>query len=83
MPFTLTAPPTVVKGARSYAEHCGMTLEELVLQYLESVAKRDIERRERSHPAFLDVRYRLSEEGAAELMAAQSDFGKIDEEMWK
>ena len=83
MPITLTAPPTVVEGARSYAEHSGMTLEAFVLAYLESVAKRERERRERPRPAFLDVRYRLSEEGAAELMAAQADFGKIDEDMWK
>ena len=34
-------------------------------------------------PAFMSVRYRLSEDGAAELMAAQHDFEKIDEEMWK
>jgi len=83
MPITLTAPPKVIEGARSYAEHSGMTLEAFVLAYLESVAKRERERRERPRPAFLDVRYRLSDEGAAELMAAQTDFEKIDEEMWK
>lgn len=33
--------------------------------------------------AFMSVRYRLTEDGAAELMAAQHDFEKIDEEMWK
>ena len=73
MPITLTAPPAVVEGARSYAEHSGMTLEAFVLAYLESVAKRERERRERPRPAFLDVRYRLSDEGAAELMAAQEE----------
>ena len=83
MSLTLTAEPAVIDGARSYAEHSGMTLEAFVLAYLEAVAKRERERRERSHPAFLDVRYRLSAEGAAELMAAQTDFEKIDEEMWK
>ena len=83
MSFTLTAEPTVIDGARSYAERSGMTLEAFVLAYLESAAKLERERRERSRPAFLDVRYRLSDEGAAELMAAQSDFERIDEEMWK
>ena len=34
-------------------------------------------------PAFMSVRYRLTEDGAAELLAAQHDFEKIDEEMWK
>ena len=34
-------------------------------------------------PAFMAVRYRLTEDGAAELLAAQHDFEKIDEEMWK
>ena len=83
MSLTLTAEPAVIDGARSYAEHSGMTLEALVLAYLETIAKRERERRERPRPAFLDVRYRLSDEGAAELMASQTDFEKIDEEMWK
>ena len=73
MPITLTAPPAVVDGARSYAERSGMTLEAFVLAYLEAAAKRERERRERPRPAFLDVRYRLSDEGAAELMAAQEE----------
>ena len=71
MPITLTAPPAVVEDARSYAAHSGMTLEAFVLAYLESIAKR--ERRERPRSAFLDVRYRLSKEGAAELRAAQEE----------
>ena len=45
MPFTLTAPPTVVQGAKSYAEHSGMTLEALVLRYLESVTEAEQLRR--------------------------------------
>ena len=45
MPFTLTAPPIVVQGAKSYAEHSGMTLEALVLRYLESVAEAEQRRR--------------------------------------
>ncbi len=73
----------VVEGARRYAEHSGMTLEAFILAYLEATAKREREKREHPRPAFLDVRYRLSEEGASELMAAQSDFEKIDEGMWK
>lgn len=48
MPITLTAPPAVVEGARSYAERSGMTLEAFVLAYLESVAKRERERRKES-----------------------------------
>lgn len=38
MPLTLSASPQLVEGARSYAERSGMTLEALVLAYLESVA---------------------------------------------
>ena len=85
MSLTLKAEPAVIDGARSYAEHSGMTLEAFVLAYLEATAKRERERRERPRPAFLDVRYRLSDEGASELMTAQADFEKIDEEMgeWK
>ena len=40
MPITLKAPSTVIDGARSYAEQMGMTLESLVIAYLESVANR-------------------------------------------
>ena len=40
MPITLTVPPAVVEGARSYAERNGVTLEAFVLAYLESAAKR-------------------------------------------
>ena len=43
MPLTVTAPPTVFEGARSYAERMGMTLEALMLRYLESMAKREHE----------------------------------------
>ena len=71
MSLTLTAEPAIIDGVRSYAERSGMTLEAFVLAYLKTIAKRERERRERPRPAFLDVRYRLSDEGAAELMAAQ------------
>ena len=78
MSLTLTAEPAVIDGARSYAERSGMTLEAFVLAYLEATAKRErerreCERRERPRPAFLDVRYRLSDEGASELMTAQEE----------
>ena len=52
MSLTLTAEPAVIDGARSYAEHSGMTLEAFVLAYLETVAKRERERRERPRPAW-------------------------------
>ena len=48
MPITLTAEPAVIDGARSYAEHRGMTLEVFMLAYLESAAKRE-RRDERLH----------------------------------
>jgi len=41
MSLTLTAEPAVIDGARSYAEHSGMTLEALVLAYLKAIAKRE------------------------------------------
>ena len=34
-------------------------------------------------PGFFNLRRRLSKEAVSELLAAQADFGKIDEEMWK
>ena len=50
MSITLTAEPAVIDGARSYAEHSGMTLEAFLLAYLKTIAKR--ERSERSRPAW-------------------------------
>ena len=41
MSLTLTAEPAVIDGARSYAEHSGMTLEAFVLAYLKAIAKRE------------------------------------------
>jgi len=83
MPLTLEAEPTAVEEATRYARQHGTTLESLILSYIESIAKRQRERHEHPRPAFLDVRYRLSEEGASELMAAQTDFEKVETEMWK
>ena len=83
MPLTLTAEPTTVEGATKYARQHGTPLELLVLPCIESIAKHQRERHEQSRPAFLDVRYRLSEEGASELMAAQADFEKVETGMWK
>ena len=51
MPLTLTASPTVLEGARSYAERSGKTLESLVLAYLESLAGSVRERPARPSPA--------------------------------
>lgn len=34
-------------------------------------------------PGFFNLRHRLSKEAVSELLAAQADFSKIDEEMWK
>lgn len=83
MPLTLAAEPTTIEEATRYARQHGTTLESLVLSYIESIAKRQSERHEQPRPAFLDVRYRLSEEGASELMAAQKDFEKVETAMWK
>lgn len=34
-------------------------------------------------PGFFNLRHRLSREAVSELLDAQADFSKIDEEMWK
>ena len=64
MPFTLSAPPTVVQGAKSYAEHSGMTLEALVLRYLESVAEAAQRRREQEGREMFD--YLMAQKGSLE-----------------
>ncbi|MBR2117397.1 MAG: addiction module protein, partial [Afipia sp.] len=78
MPFTFTAEPMIVRGATSYAERSGMTLERLIVAFLETVALREQKREEDRKPAFFRVGHRLSSEGAEELLAAQHDFERVD-----
>ena len=61
MSLTLTAPPTIVMSAKSYAEHSGMTLEALVLRYLESVAEAEQKRREQEAREMFD--YFMAQKG--------------------
>ena len=62
MSLTLTAPPTSVMSAKSYAEHSGMTLEALVLRYLESVAEAEQKRREQEAREMFD--YFMAQKGS-------------------
>ena len=62
MSLTLTAPPTIVMNAKSYAEHSGMTLEALVLRYLESVAEAEQKRREQEAREMFD--YFMAQKGS-------------------
>ena len=62
MTLTLTAPPTIVMSAKSYAEHSGMTLEALVLRYLESVAEAEQKRREQEAREMFD--YFMAQKGS-------------------
>ena len=62
MSLTLTAPPTIVMSAKSYAEHSGMTLEALVLWYLESVAEAEQKRREQEAREMFD--YFMAQKGS-------------------
>ena len=58
MVLTLTVEPAVERKARSFAEERGTTLDALVGDFLEGIA-----RRKASRPAFFDVPRRLTEEG--------------------
>ena len=62
MSLTLTATPTIVMSAKSYAEHSGMTLEALVLRYLESVAEAEQKRREQEAREMFD--YFMAQKGS-------------------
>ena len=62
MSLTLTAPPTIVMSAKSDAEHSGMTLEALVLRYLESVAEAEQKRREQEAREMFD--YFMAQKGS-------------------
>ena len=61
MSLTLTAEPAIIDGARGYAEHSGMTLEAFVLAYLESVAKREQNRRRQEAREMFD--YLMAQKG--------------------
>ena len=69
MVLTLTVEPAVEREARTFAEERGTTLDALVDDFLEGIA-----RRKASRPAFFEVPIRLTEEGAAELRDAQAAF---------
>jgi hypothetical protein len=62
MSLTLTAESAIIDGARSYAEHSGMTLEAFVLAYLESVAKREQNRRKQEAHEMFD--YLMAQKGS-------------------
>ena len=49
-------------SAKSYAEHSGMTLEALVLRYLESVAEAERKRREQEAREMFD--YFMAQKGS-------------------
>ena len=83
MPITLTAPPAVVEGARSYAERSGMTLEAFVLAYLESVAKRERERRKESFYNAELAKLAGTWVPDPEAEKVFEEMRTIDEEMWK
>ena len=82
MPITLTAPPKVIEGARSYAEHSGMTLEAFVLAYLKTIAKRERERRKDFFNAEL-ANLAGTWVDDPECDKALAEMRTIDEKMWK
>ena len=82
MSFTLTAEPAVIDGARSYAEHSGMTLEAFVLAYLKAIAKRERNRRKEFYNAEL-ANLAGTWVDDPECDKALAEMRTIDEEMWK
>ena len=82
MSLTLTAEPAVIDGARSYAEHSGMTLEAFLLAYLEATAKRERERRKEFCNAEL-ANLAGTWVDDPECDKAIAEMRTIDEEMWK
>jgi hypothetical protein len=82
MSLTLTAEPAVIDGARSYAEHSGMTLEALVLAYLKNIAKRERSRRKEFYNAEL-ANLAGTWVDDPECDKALAEMRTIDEEMWK
>ena len=82
MSLTLTAPPTIVMSAKSYAEHSGMTLEAFVLAYLEATAKRERERSREFYNAEL-ANLAGTWVDDPECDKAIAEMRTIDEEMWK
>ena len=84
MSYTMTMEPEVRRGAEAYAARRGMTLEGVINAYLIVIAKRAEDRvAERRRPSFMRFCGSLPHEAAEEIRSVQSDFEKIDEEMWK
>ena len=83
MSLTLTAEPAVIDGARSYAERSGMTLEAFVLAYLESVAKREYERRKESFYNAELAKLAGTWVSDPDCEKALEEMRTIDEEMWR
>ena len=84
MSYTMTMEPEVQRGAEAYAAKRGMTLEGIINAYLVVLARRANEPvEERRRPSFMRFCGALSSETADEIRSVQSDFEKIDEEMWK
>lgn len=93
MSITLTASPSVVAGARSYAERNGMTLEALVVAYLESLAGKGPETPPRAASATESVAAKTPNEQLLELVGtwvtdpeaekAFAEMRAIDEDMWR
>ena len=82
MSLTLTAEPAVIDGARSYAEHSGMTLEAFVLACLKTIAKRERNRRKEFYNAEL-ANLAGTWVDDPECDKAIAEMRTIDEEMWK
>lgn len=80
MPITISAPQTMVDEATDYAASRGMTLSELLLNYLAKVIEQ--KKREKENP-FMKFCGILSHAEANELQAIVNEQRNIDEEMWK
>ncbi len=79
--FTIHAGDATAVALRKAAMDSGMSINKYILRVLDVTlglsAKRNL------RPRFLDLPKTVSKSDAERLCTAQSDFERIDEEMWK
>lgn len=61
MSITLAAESSIIDGARSYAKRSGMTLEDLLLDYIKEVSRREHDRHQQAAREMYD--YLMAQKG--------------------
>lgn len=81
--FTIHAEPEMAEALRRAAAEADLSINKYILRQLGSTLGLSRLTGKRRRLSFLDIPGAITAEDADRLLAAQSDFGRIDEEAWK